>query len=101
MSYFQSKTEKSDLAAAETKKIYFKLSDHPNAIPIHSWWLPNLCRPRIVWVLSGRDLIRPCHFFLESLWQGLGFKANILGHLGGSVVEHLPLVQVLIPGSWD
>ena len=23
------------------------------------------------------------------------------GHLGGSVVEHLPLVQVLILGSWD
>ena len=24
-----------------------------------------------------------------------------MGHLGGSVVEHLPLVQVVIPGSWD
>ena len=23
------------------------------------------------------------------------------GHLGGSVVEHLPLVQVVIPGSSD
>ena len=23
------------------------------------------------------------------------------GHLGGSVVEHLPLAQVLIPRSWD
>ena len=23
------------------------------------------------------------------------------GHLGGSVVEHLPLVQVMILGSWD
>ena len=22
-------------------------------------------------------------------------------HLGGSVVEHLPLAQVMIPGSWD
>ena len=22
-------------------------------------------------------------------------------HLGGPVVEHLPLAQVLIPGSWD
>ena len=28
-------------------------------------------------------------------------KTNILGHLGGSVVEHLPLAQVVIPGSWD
>ena len=23
------------------------------------------------------------------------------GHLDGSVVEHLPLAQVTIPGSWD
>ena len=23
------------------------------------------------------------------------------GHLGGSVVERLPLTQVVIPGSWD
>ena len=23
------------------------------------------------------------------------------GHLGGSVVEHLPSAQVMIPGSWD
>ena len=25
----------------------------------------------------------------------------IVGHLGGSVVEHLPLAQVMIPGSWN
>ena len=24
-----------------------------------------------------------------------------LGHVGGSVVEHLPLAQAVIPGSWD
>ena len=24
-----------------------------------------------------------------------------MGHLGGSVVERLPLAQVIIPGSWD
>ena len=24
-----------------------------------------------------------------------------LGHLGGSVIERLPLAQVVIPGSWD
>ena len=24
-----------------------------------------------------------------------------LGHLGGSVVERLPLAQVMISGSWD
>ena len=23
------------------------------------------------------------------------------GHLGGSVVERLPLAQIMIPGSWD
>ena len=26
---------------------------------------------------------------------------NKKGHLGGSVVEHLPLAQVVIRGSWD
>ena len=25
----------------------------------------------------------------------------MLGRLGGSVVKHLPLAQVMIPGSWD
>ena len=28
-------------------------------------------------------------------------KKKCLGSLGGSVVECLPLVQVMIPGSWD
>ena len=28
-------------------------------------------------------------------------KANKQGHLGGSVVECLPLAQVMIPESWD
>ena len=28
-------------------------------------------------------------------------KSLVLGHLGGSVVEHLPLAQVMISGSWD
>ena len=28
-------------------------------------------------------------------------KGDIEGHLGGSVVEHLPLAQVVNPGSWD
>uniref|UniRef100_A0A8C0JTM8 Non-selective voltage-gated ion channel VDAC2 n=1 Tax=Canis lupus dingo TaxID=286419 RepID=A0A8C0JTM8_CANLU len=26
---------------------------------------------------------------------------HIRGRLGGSVVEHLPLAQVIIPGSWE
>ena len=29
----------------------------------------------------------------------LELKDTCIGHLGGSVVEHLPLAQVLIPGS--
>ena len=28
-------------------------------------------------------------------------KTGGLGHLGGSVVEHLPLAQGMILGSWD
>ena len=29
------------------------------------------------------------------------FKFPFQGRLGGSVVEHLPLAQVMIPRSWD
>ena len=32
-------------------------------------------------------------FFLKNI--------SFLGRLGGSVVEHLPLAQVVFPGSWD
>ena len=28
-------------------------------------------------------------------------KSKKQGHLGGSVVKHLPSAQVVIPGSWD
>ena len=28
-------------------------------------------------------------------------KRRVWGHLNGSVVKHLPLAQVMIPGSWD
>ena len=28
-------------------------------------------------------------------------KPSTLGHLDGSVFAHLPLPQVVIPGSWD
>ena len=28
-------------------------------------------------------------------------KFHVVRHPGGSVVEHLPLAQVMIPGSWD
>ena len=32
----------------------------------------------------------------------ISLQENLLqGHLGGSVVERLPLDQVMIPGSWD
>ena len=29
------------------------------------------------------------------------YKIKVLGHLGGWAVEHLPLAQVVIPGSRD
>ena len=32
---------------------------------------------------------------------GMLLKFSVPGHLGGSVVEHLPLAQGMIPGSWD
>ena len=32
------------------------------------------------------------------LWE---LKHNQLGHLGGSVVEHLPSAPGVIPGSWN
>ena len=40
---------------------------------------------------------------LQLLKSGLdlSFKTTGQGYLGGSVVEHLPLAQVVIPGSWD
>ena len=30
-----------------------------------------------------------------------GLKTNTVGTSGGSAVEHLPLAQVMIPGTWD
>ena len=43
---------------------------------------------------------------IEKLYKGSDLliptlQENIKGHLGGSVVEHLPLAQVMIPVSWD
>ena len=35
------------------------------------------------------------------LVYGLSTTFKIEGRLGGSVVEHLPLAQVMILGSWD
>ena len=52
-------------------------------------------RPRL-WCFETADW-RKC------IWLGLvAFKTEPLtGHLGGSVVEHLPLAQDVISGSWD
>ena len=33
---------------------------------------------RIIWVTKGSDLTRPCYFSQQRLWQGPGFKTNIL-----------------------
>ena len=37
----------------------------------------------------------------SSSFLGPHFRSRFLGHLGGSVVERLPLAQVMIPESWD
>ena len=37
----------------------------------------------------------------HTISPNLGFKIKLLlGHLGGSAVEHLPSAQGMIPGSW-
>ena len=49
--------------------------------------------------------IASCVTFLEQMLlyssDVLPFKPPHMGHLGGSVVEHLSLAQVVILGSWD
>ena len=41
-------------------------------------------------------------FFGENSEGGqCSIQTHVPGHLGGSVVEHLPLAQVMILGSWD
>ena len=51
------------------------------------------------------QLTLPIQVVLEVLLPvslDLSFKLDHpWGHLSGSVVEHLPLAQVVIPGSWD
>ena len=38
----------------------------------------------------------------KTVWKGLRkLKIKLLGHLGGSVVERLPLAQFMILESWD
>ena len=44
--------------------------------------------------------IRDVFVTLSSPWNSLQ-KCKLLGHLGGSVVEQLPLTQVMIPESWN
>ena len=43
------------------------------------------------------DILFLMDFFINFNFQ----KYRTEGHLGGSGVEHLPLAQVAIPGSWD
>ena len=54
--------------------------------------------PRIVGSLNNKS----ASFLLSAmLVQLLKTKTKHMGHLGGSVVERLPLAQGMIPGSWD
>ena len=48
---------------------------------------------------SSGEIVYCGQVFKKSLLQVKNF--SILGHVGGLVVEHLPLVQVVILGSWD
>ena len=43
------------------------------------------------------------HCWISWLWKAseIPGQTHGMGHLGGSVAEHLPLAQVMIPGSWD
>ena len=41
-----------------------------------------------------------CKILAKDIWPELQNKI-MEGHLGGSVVERLPLAQVVILGSWD
>ena len=41
------------------------------------------------------------HFRSKDKLQLRGYLNRHWGRLGGSVVEHLPLAQVMIPGFWD
>ena len=41
------------------------------------------------------------NLFEVKVCSGGQFKYLHLGHLGGSVVEHLPLAEGVILGSWD
>ena len=47
--------------------------------------------------VQGRALVESGR---SDMWL-LVFRSQPLGHLGGSVVEHPPLAQVVIPRSWD
>ena len=38
---------------------------------------------------------------VPSLTQKQRIECILAGHLGGSVVERLPLAQIMILGSWD
>ena len=48
----------------------------------------------------SRHMYRGMENFIFYLLEG-DFEIIVLGHLGGSVIEHLPLAQGVIPGSWD
>ena len=60
-------------------------------------WIKNESYPK---ALFGQRL--PRVYKGEKKWTGQDpIKCPTEGHLGGSVGEHLPLAQVVIPGSWD
>ena len=56
---------------------------------------------------SEKHYVTPYFFFFSYLFSTkLALNNSVysfifMGHLGVSVVEHLPLAQVVIPGPWD
>ena len=58
-------------------------------------------------VASQRDICTPvlteALSIITKMWKQpkCASTDTRMGHLGGSVVVHLPLAQVMIPGSWN
>ena len=47
------------------------------------------------------DIIWIAYLLGFQTFSSLTFKMNVLGHLGGSVLKHLPFAQIMILGFWD
>ena len=62
------------------------------------WWLSCVASSTGVCPPGDEVCLRICSFAFVQFYQDVIGRE---GHLGGLVVEHLPLAQVMNPGSWD